>query len=92
MLSLAVAAVAAAALCWPASAGRGRLIALGFTELGRRRVQVATGPNWLKQRCLLLVGLAAGLGALLAGPGGGLAAAMVTGTATARWRAGRDRR
>ncbi|MGH3835262.1 MAG: type II secretion system F family protein [Pseudonocardiaceae bacterium] len=95
MLSLAVTAVAAAALCWPAGAGRGRLTELGLTALGRRRVRaqvVAAVPNWLKQRCLLLVALAAGLGALLAGPGGGLAAAMVTGTAAARWRAGRDRR
>ncbi|MGH3775181.1 MAG: type II secretion system F family protein [Pseudonocardiaceae bacterium] len=95
MLSLAVAAVAAAALCWPAGAGRGRLAELGLTELGRRPVRaqvVATGPDWLKQRYLLLVALAAGCGALLAGPGGGLAAAMVIGTATARWRAGRDRR
>jgi tight adherence protein B len=90
VLSLALVALAAAALCWPAGAGRGRL-----TELGRRRVRaqvVATGPGSVMQRCLLLVALAAGLGALLAGPGGGLAAAMVTGTATARWWAGRDRR
>ena len=90
MLSLALVALAAAALCWPAGAGRGRL-----TELGRRRVRaqvVATGPGSVTRRCLLLVALAAGLGALLAGPGGGLAAAMVTGTATARWWAGRDRR
>ena len=90
MLSLALVALAAAVLCWPAGAGRGRL-----TELGRRRVRaqvVATGPGSVTRRCLLLVALAAGLGALLAGPGGVLAAAMVTGTATARWWAGRDRR
>jgi tight adherence protein B len=41
---------------------------------------------------LLLVTLAVGVGALLAGLGGGLAAAMVTGTAAARWRAGRGHR
>jgi tight adherence protein B len=40
---------------------------------------------------VLLVALSAGLGALLAGPGGGLAAAMVFGTGTLRWRARRDR-
>lgn len=85
-----MATLAAAALCWPAGAGRGRL-----TGLRRRRWQVprgATGPKWVKQRCLLLVTLAAGIGALLAGPGGGLAAAMMTGTANARWRAGREHR
>ncbi|HVE96788.1 MAG TPA: type II secretion system F family protein [Pseudonocardiaceae bacterium] len=91
MLSLAVAALAAAVLCWPAGAGRGRL-----TGLRRRRWRVprgTTGPKWVKQRCLLLLlALAAGIGALLAGPGGGLAAAMMTGTANARWRAGRDHR
>ncbi|HKR51632.1 MAG TPA: type II secretion system F family protein [Pseudonocardiaceae bacterium] len=91
MLSLAVAAVAVAVLCWPAGVGRGRL-----TELGRRRegTQVAAGRRWPTQRSFLLlpVVLAAGLGALVAGPGGGLAAAMVTATATARWRARRDRR
>ncbi len=91
MLSLAIAALAAAALCWPADAGRCRL-----TELHRRwmRAQTVASRSWLTQRSLLLlpVALAAGLGALLAGLGGGLAAAMVTGTATARWRAARDRR
>jgi tight adherence protein B len=90
VLSLALVALAAAALCWPAGAGRGRL-----TELGRRRVRaqvVATGPGSVRQRCIVLVALAAGLGALLAGTGGGLAAAMATGTATERWWAGRDRR
>ena len=91
MLSLAIAALAAAALCWPADAGRGRL-----TELHRRwvRAEVSASRSWLTQPALLLlpVTLAAGIGALLAGPGGGLAAAMVTGTATTRWRAARDRR
>jgi len=47
--------------------------------------------SWVTRHCgLLLVGLAAGAGVLLAGAGGGLAAAMVTGTVVARRRAGRD--
>jgi tight adherence protein B len=93
VLSLAVAALATGALCWPAEVGRSRL-----TELHRRgrglRAQVATARrSWAARRCgLLLLALVAGIGALLAGPGGSLAAAMVTGTATARWRASRDRR
>lgn len=91
MLSLAVATLAAAVLCWPAEVGRSRL-----TELHRRgvRAQVAAaGKSWATRRCgLLLVALAAGVGVLVAGPGGGFAAAMMTGTATARWRASRDRR
>ncbi len=85
-----MAALAAAVLCWPAGAGRIRL-----TGLHRRRWRGqlgVTGPKWVKHRCLLLLAVAAGFGALLAGPGGGLAAAMVTGTAHARWRAGRDHR
>lgn len=68
MLSLALVALAAGTLCWPAGASRGRL-----TELDRRRVQaqlVTTGPGSATQRCLLLVVLAAGLGALLAGMAG----------------------
>jgi tight adherence protein B len=84
-----MAALAIGVLCWPAEVGRSRL-----TELHRRglRVQVvAARTSWAARRCgLLLLALAAGVGALLAGPGGSLAAAMVTGTATARWRAGRD--
>ncbi len=90
MLSLAAAALAAGALCWPAEVGRSRLGKL------RRRVRtqgIAVGKNWTSQRCsVLLMCLAAGFGGLLAGPGGGLAAVMVTGTATGRWRAGRERR
>lgn len=91
MLSLAVAALAAGVLCWPAEVSRSRL-----TKLRRRSGQArlaAAGKSWATRRCgLLLLALAAGGGALLAGPGGALAAAMVTGTATVRWRAGRDRR
>lgn len=86
-----MAALATGALCWPAEVGHSRL-----TELHRRgaRTQGATARrNWAARRCgPLLLALAAGIGALLAGPGGSLAAAMVTGTATARWRASRDRR
>ncbi len=91
MLSLATAALATAALCWPAAAGRARL-----TQLHRSwvRAQVPASRSLLSPRSLLLlpVALTTGLGALLAGPGGGLAAAMVTGTVTARGRAARDRR
>ncbi len=89
MLSLAVATLAAGVLCWPAGVGRGRLT-------GLRRRQAREAPDrrsCATRRCgLLLVALAAAVGALLAGPGGGLAAAMVSGTAVARRRAGRDRR
>jgi hypothetical protein len=91
VLSLAVAALAGGALCWPARAGHNRL-----TEPRRRgmRTQVATARrSWAKRRCgLVLLPLAAGIGALLAGPGGSLAAAILAGTGTARWRAGQDRR
>lgn len=86
-----MATLAAGVLCWPTEVGRGRL-----TELHRRglRAQLAAaGRNWALRHCgLLPLALTAGIGALLAGPGGALAAAMVTGTATGRWRAGRDRR
>ncbi len=89
MLSLAVAALAAGVLCWPAGICRGRLTGLRRSA-ARARVAAACG-RWAARRCgLLLVGLAAGIGALLAGPGGGLAAAMVTGTVVVRRRAGRD--
>lgn len=89
MLSLAVAALAAGVLCWPAGICRGRLTGPRRSE-ARARVAAACG-RWATRRCgLLLVGLAAGIGALLAGPGGGLAAAMVTGTVVVRRRAGRD--
>ncbi len=89
MLSLAVAALAAGVLCWPAGICRGRLTGLRRSE-ARARVAAACG-RWATRRCgLVLVGLTAGVGALLAGPGGGLAAAMVTGTVVVRRRAGRD--
>ncbi len=86
-----MAAVAAAVLCWPAGAGRARLTALTRTEPGRGQV-AGSGPRWVTQRRLLLLALVSGLGVLVAGPGGGLAVAMVAGTAAVRWRATRDRR
>ncbi|MGB9048303.1 MAG: type II secretion system F family protein [Pseudonocardiaceae bacterium] len=91
MLNLAVAALAAGVLCWPVGVGRSRLAGMRCREA---RAQVAVGRgDWATRRCaVLLVALAAGVGVVLAGPGGGLAAAMVSGTAVARRRAGRDRR
>jgi tight adherence protein B len=90
-VNLALAALTAATLAWPGGIGRGRL-----TELRRpatRTQHGSAGRNWATRRCgLLLVGLATGSGALLAGLGGGLAAAMVTGTAAARWRTGHHHR
>lgn len=84
-LSLALAALAAAALAWPGGMGRGRL-----AEVRRPVARVqrgSAGAHWATRRCgLLVVGLATGTGALLAGLGGGLACAMVTGTVATRWR------
>ncbi|HEX5346366.1 MAG TPA: type II secretion system F family protein [Pseudonocardiaceae bacterium] len=89
MLSFAVAALAAGVLCWPAGICRGRLTGPRRSE-ARARVAAVCG-RWATRRCgLLLVVLAAGVGALLAGPGGGLAVAMVIGTVVVRRRAGRD--
>lgn len=91
MLSLAAGTCAAAMLCWPAGTGRGRLAIL----LGSR---TAAGPGSMGRPAvaeripILLVALAAGLGALLAGPGGALAATMAGGTAALRRRATRQRR
>jgi tight adherence protein B len=91
VLSLAVAALACGALCWPARVGRNRLIEPHCRGM---RTQVATARRtWAARRHgLVLLALAAGIGALLAGAGGSLAAAILAGTATARWRAGQDRR
>lgn len=90
MLSLAVAAMGAAALCWPVATGRGRL--------GRLRARwMVPEVRWIARRWVdqhwfvLLVVPAAGCGVLLAGPGGGLAAAIAVGTTICRWRAGRQR-
>lgn len=99
MLSLAIVALAAAVLCWPSGVGRGRLgwlrnqLVSPDVELipqlrvDRSRVD-RRGARW----AVLLLALAAGLGVLLAGPGGGIAATLAAGTAALRWRAGRDRR
>lgn len=93
MLSSAVAALVAGVLCWPVKVGRGRLATL--YRLREAQVQPAvvqgTGAACRWHLVLLLVP-AAGIGALLAGLGGGLAAAMVTVTVTARLLASRDRR
>jgi tight adherence protein B len=89
VLTVAVAVVALGMLCWPAAVGRSRLTGLRRRE-SRARV-AATYGRWDTRRCgLLVVGLMAGVGALLAGAGGGVAAAMVTGTVVVRRRAGRD--
>ncbi len=90
-LSLPLAALAAAALAWPGGIGRSRLTDLRRSVRWPQRG--SAGESWATRRFgLLLVGLATGGGALLAGLGGGLAAAMVTGTASARWRTGRNHR
>ncbi|MGQ0774064.1 MAG: type II secretion system F family protein [Pseudonocardiales bacterium] len=99
MLSLAIAALAAAVLCWPSGVGRGRLgwlrnqpVAPDAEPTPRPRID---RPRIERRRAgwaVLLVALAAGLGMLLAGPGGGIAATLAIGTATLRWRAGRNRR
>ncbi|MGH3692600.1 MAG: type II secretion system F family protein [Pseudonocardiaceae bacterium] len=96
MLSVAVVVLAAGVLCWPAGAGGLRLTELRRSAAraplaGVRRFSVQS--CWARRRCgLLLVAFAAGAGLLLAGLGGGLAAAMVAGTATTRWSAGRGHR
>ncbi|MGH3938321.1 MAG: type II secretion system F family protein [Pseudonocardiaceae bacterium] len=102
MLSLAIAALAAAVFCWPAGIGRSRL---GWLRNHPRRLAPTLQGGLDRSRtarirvdrhrtrwALLLVALGAGLGVLLAGPGGGLAAALTIGTVTVRWRAGRNRR
>jgi tight adherence protein B len=93
---LALAALAAATLAWPGGLGRGRLAELRRPAMRAQRGWVlddGAGAHWAMRRCgLLVVGLATGAGALLAGLGGGLASAMVTGTVAARWRTGRHQR
>jgi tight adherence protein B len=91
VLSLAFAALGAAALSWPVAVGRARL--------GRPRarwtattVRPGAQPRAAHRFPIVLMVVAAGGGALLAGPAGALAAALASGTATARWRAGRERR
>jgi tight adherence protein B len=91
VLSLAVGALAAGTLCWPAEAARTRL-----TRWHRRAPSaqvVAVGGSWVtRQYGWLLPALAAAVGVLLGGLGGGLAAAMLAATTAARWRATRNRR
>lgn len=90
-MNLALAALAVGALAWPGGESRGRLAALLHLTPAAER---APGRRaWMmRRRGLLLAALAAGAGTLLAGLGGGLAAAMVSGTASARWRRGRHHR
>jgi tight adherence protein B len=91
VLSLAVTALAGAAMCWPVGPDRRRLDTLFHSRVAAQPEPI--GRSWVEQHCLILsVTLAAVLGAFLAGPGGGLAAAMASSTATLRWRAGRERR
>ncbi|HYZ35402.1 MAG TPA: type II secretion system F family protein [Pseudonocardiaceae bacterium] len=87
MLSLAV--LAAAVLCWPAQASRVRLTGL---RRGGAAAQISRTARTTSDSKLLLGALVAAAGALLAGVAGGLAAVMVTGTATGCWRVGQDRR
>ena len=92
MLSPAVAALGAGVLCWPVKVGRGRLTALYRLREVQVQPAVARASRVARRwRLVLLLAPAAGIGALLAGLGGGLAAVMVAGTATARLLAGRDR-
>ncbi|MGH3673390.1 MAG: type II secretion system F family protein [Pseudonocardiaceae bacterium] len=93
MLSAAVAALVAGVLCWPAEVGRGRLTALYRPREVQVQPAVVRGSGGSRcWRLVLLLAPAAGIGALMAGLGGGLAAVMVAGTAAARLHAGRDRR
>ena len=81
--------LAAAVLCWPASAGRLRLT----QPRGPDAPRVLVRANWVTRHGGMgLVGLAAAAGALPAGLAGGLAAAMAAGTAATCWRVSRGRR
>jgi len=89
VLSVAAAVLAAGVLCWPASAGRLRLIELR----GPCAPAVMVLASWVTDHSgMVLIGLAAAAGALRAGLAGGLAAAMVAGTAATCWRVSRARR
>lgn len=89
MLSLAVAVLAVAAMCWPGGAGRLRL---GASAAGPA-VPRPGGRRWAEQHgAELVAGAAVLLGAVVAGPGGALAGAMAGGTAAFRLRAERRRR
>jgi tight adherence protein B len=94
VVSIAAAVLSAALLCWPAGAGRLRLACL------RHRLSAPTASGsipvlavWAIPRGgLVLVALATAAGAFLAGLAGGLAVAMVTGTAIACHRVSKARR
>lgn len=94
MLTLAAVVAAAGALSWPAAGGRLRLTALGRATAGGRPAPATVAlTGWARRRCNLLLAVLAGvIGVLLAGPGGGLAAAMMSGTALGCWRVSRGRR
>jgi tight adherence protein B len=86
-----VVVLAAGVLCWPAGVGGLRL--LGLLRPAVRAPLGLTGRSWgIRSWGLLPVACAAGAGVLLAGLGGAVALAMVTGTVTSRWRAGRVHR
>jgi tight adherence protein B len=93
-MSVAAAILAAALFCWPAGAGRLRL------ANSRRRPSdpptsgfIPVLAAWVSPRGeLVLIALTTAAGALLAGLAGGLAAAMVAGTASACHRVSRARR
>ncbi len=96
MLSLALLALAAGMLAWPAGDGRYRLLRLA----PRRPTQQAWWADepdryrWGSARPVLPLAVlpAALLGMALIGPGGAVAAAVATATAVARWRSRRERR
>ncbi|MDQ3904801.1 MAG: type II secretion system F family protein [Actinomycetota bacterium] len=106
MLSIAAAVLAAALFCWPAGAGRPRLTTLRHSSAvsvgapAPRRLAPADASlsipwraAWASPRGgLVLVALAAAIGALSAGLAGGLAAAMVAGTTSACRRVSNQRR
>lgn len=94
MLSLAILALAAAVVCWPAGIGRSRLGWLRDQPVTPESAPTLRGgvDRHRTRWAVLLVAFGAGLGVLAAGPGGGLAAALTIGTVTVRWRAGRERR
>jgi len=105
-VSIAAAVLAAALLCWPAGAGRLRLTSLrgpgaasgGAPSASTSSAAAASGSTAAllalasPRGGLVLGALVTAAAALPAGLAGGLAAAMVTGTATACHRVSRARR
>lgn len=96
MLSLALLALAAGALAWPATGGRYRLLGLALHQSTREACRAVEPDRYrwgTSQHVLPLTVLSAGLlGMALIGLGGALAAAVATATAVARWRSRRERR